>query len=385
MKMLLKQLVLFSFGIACLVTVSAEIEKLDSSMRIVEYTDGNIKWVDAASLKLEGKGWLETATPYSRLPLKFKSKVRPAVWTLSTHSAGIAVHFTASGTRFINARWKLGNDVYMSHMTPVGANGLDLYVKLNDKWQWLGIGKPSKSSQNKTVIKSKIPANKKFEYLLYLPLYNSVNKLELGFSPSAKIAPVKECGKPLVVYGTSIVQGCSASRPGMAWPAILGRRLDLPVINLGFSGNGKMDVEFGDIIGEIPASAYLIDCLPNMGKPQDIYERTVFLVKKLRMKQPDTPIILIEDRTHTHPDLTGNKSKWYQPRRDAFKKAYTQLIKDKINKLSYIKGEDLIGNDNESTIDGSHPTDLGMMRYCEKIEPVVREAIYKYNNSKSTK
>src|SRR5256885_13140974 len=44
-----------------------------------------------------------------------------------------------------------------------------------------------------------------------------------------------------VFYGTSITQGGCASRPGMVHTAILGRRFDVPVVNLGFSGNGTLD------------------------------------------------------------------------------------------------------------------------------------------------
>ncbi len=43
--------------------------------------------------------------------------------------------------------------------------------------------------------------------------------------------------------------GC-ASRPGTCHPALLGRMLDYPVINLGFSGNGKMEGEVAELLAE---------------------------------------------------------------------------------------------------------------------------------------
>ena len=58
-----------------------------------------------------------------------------------------------------------------------------------------------------------------------------------------KPLPVRN-DKPIVVYGTSITQGACASRPDSHGPnAILGRKLDRPVINLGFSGNGRLGKE----------------------------------------------------------------------------------------------------------------------------------------------
>ena len=36
--------------------------------------------------------------------------------------------------------------------------------------------------------------------------------------------------KPVVFYGGSIVQGASASRPGMCWPNLVGRMIDVPLV-----------------------------------------------------------------------------------------------------------------------------------------------------------
>ena len=40
----------------------------------------------------------------------------------------------------------------------------------------------------------------------------------------------------------------------MAYTAILQRRLDREIINLGFSGSGKMEPEMADLISEIDAN-----------------------------------------------------------------------------------------------------------------------------------
>ena len=265
-------------------------------------------------------------------------------------------------------------------MTPLSMYGLDLYVKLDNRWQWVGPGKPKSHGvefEYEAFLKNYIPENGKFEYLLYLPLYSSLKEIKLGFSPDVIITKPQERGNPLVFYGSSITQGCSASRPGMTYPAILGRRLDLPVINLGFSGNGTMDPEFADILAEISASAYIIDCLPNMEKmsAEEISDRTLTLVKKLRSKRPATPIILVEDHTLSTANFTGriivNKS------RVGLKKAYQQLLKGGFKEILYIPGDGLLGYDNEATIDGLHPSDLGMFRYCEVMEPVLQNATNK--------
>jgi len=83
---------------------------------------------------------------------------------------------------------------------------------------------------------------------------------------------------------------------GMAYPAILGRRLDRPTLNLGFSGNGTMDLEVAALLAELDAAVYVIDCLPNMNASA-VAERTEPMVRRLRSARPKAPIVLVEDRT----------------------------------------------------------------------------------------
>ena len=82
------------------------------------------------------------------------------------------------------------------------------------------------------------------------PLY----VMEIGVPTDSyfKFAPIT-IERPILVYGTSIAQGASASRPAMAWSNILQRRFDMPVINLGFSGNALMDPAVYDLISEVDA------------------------------------------------------------------------------------------------------------------------------------
>ena len=120
------------------------------------------------------------------------------------------------------------------------------------------------------------------EYAAYLPLYNGIESLEIGVPAGAKFAGLApRAEKPIVFYGTSITHGACASRPGMVHTAILGRRFDRPVINLGFSGNGRMDPAVGELLTEIDAAVYVIDCLPNM-QPADVTAKCIPLVKQLR-------------------------------------------------------------------------------------------------------
>lgn len=329
--------------------------------------DGATHWYDIRLLGMEGQGWSEVKAPFDRLPAKSEKVVRPAVWSLSRHSAGMAVRFVTDATT-IQARWTLTSaNLAMDHMAATGVSGLDLYVKSEDgKWRWLNVGRP-KEQTNVQKLASGIPEGKR-EYLLYLPLYNGVSSVELGIPKTSALekAPPYPAAreKPILFYGTSITHGACASRPGMPHPSILGRRFQRPVINLGFSGNGRMDPELGVLFGEVDPAVYVIDCLPNMPATQ-VAERTEPFVRALRKARPDTPILLVEDRTYSDAFIVKSKRERNRTSRIEFRRAFERLQKAGVKNLHYLEGDHLLGDDNEGTVDSSHPNDLGFMRQAD--------------------
>lgn len=62
-------------------------------------------------------------------------------------------------------------------------------------------------------------------------------------------------------------------------------------------------------------------------------------------------------------------------KRSALKLAFEKLKGDGMMNLHYLKGEHLLGDDGEASTDGSHPTDLGMVRYADAYENALREII----------
>jgi len=112
---------------------------------------------------------------------------------------------------------------------------------------------------------------------------------------------------------------------------------------------------------------YALDCLPDMSAEQ-VAERTEPLVRQLRKARPETPILLVEDRTFTSaPFLKGSRDA-HAARRAAYRKAYEKLLADGVKGLAYLEGEALLGDDGEGATDGSHPNDLGMARYADAYE-----------------
>jgi hypothetical protein len=355
------------------------VAKLDPAMDVNQAAMANLDWHDVTTWGLEGRILpdQERKQWFDRLPSSAEGKVTSNVWNLSRDSAGMMVRFKTDATA-ISVHYKLKKpSLGMPHMPATGVSGVDLYARDSEnKWKWVQVTKPATQEVQAEIIKGLAPGYR--EYAAYLPLYNGVEFMSIGVPKGSKFEGLTPRDEPIVFYGTSITHGACASRPGMVHTAILGRRFDMPVANLGFSGNGKMDKEVGDYLLQIDASAYVIDCLPNMG-PAEVSTKCVPLVKQLRAAKPLVPIILVEDRRFTNDWITPDKQKFHSENHAALKTAYDQLVKGGLQQLYYISGDKLYGEDTEGATDASHANDLGFMRQADVFEPVLREAIIYYH------
>lgn len=336
--------------------------------------DDLFKWTDVKELGIEGRGWENDSLYYNRLPAKAEGSVPASVWNLSKKTSGFYVHFM-TGASTIKAKWGLTNENLGEwHMAASGVSGLDLYVKMEDKtWHWLAVGKPLKVENMETLVEG-IPEGRR-EYLLYLPLYNGIKYLEIGVPKESQLEKATPfLGKPIVFYGTSITQGGCASRPGMCSTAILGRRLNREIINLGFSGSGKMEPEVAELLAELDPEIYFIDCIPNL-VADEIAVRVDPFIRILRKPHPETPIMLAEGITYNDAFLVKSRQLRNFECRKALRKAYESLLNSGIKNLYYQIGEGQLGSDGEGTVDGVHPTDLGFMRQADAYELTIKSIL----------
>ncbi len=334
----------------------------------------SIVWRAVSTWGVEGRGWNDVKRFYDRLPASADGVVREKVWELSRHSAGMSCRFITDAPEIRVRYILLSPELAMPHMPATGVSGVDLYTFAGEGgWRWIGTALPRDRRVSATLIRGMTPVRR--TYMLYLPPYNGVDSLEIGVTPGAVFEPVgPRAERPIVFYGTSIMQGGCASRPGMAIPAILGRRLNVPTINLGFSGYGKMDPEVGTLLAELDARVYVIDCLPNL-TPEETAARTEPFVRRLRQARPTTPILLVEARVFPNAFLKPELLEMHRKNQRALRDAYDRLITGGMKGLYYLEGDELLGGDGEATVDGSHPTDLGMVRYADAYEKVLRRLL----------
>ncbi|MDA0576552.1 MAG: SGNH/GDSL hydrolase family protein [Verrucomicrobia bacterium] len=352
------------------------IDKRDATFAVPDAVSG-LNWFDIRSLSLEGQAFSDTLGPFHRLPARAQGVVPDAVWSLSPHAAGLSVRFVTDAPS-ISMRWTLGSDALaMPHMPATAVSGFDLYMRKGEAWKFLGVASPRTFPQNQEILlQSMIPAER--ACTLYLPLFNELREAWIGIPTGCMIAKALPrppgLRKPVVFYGTSIVQGGCASRPGMAHVNILGRRLDRPIVNLGFAGNGRAEQSLAILLGEINAAAYVIDTLPNMNGDL-ARERIVPFVRTLWQARPSVPIILVDHFIYSREEEVGWMKDFQRDLVVVLDDAIRQLESEGVRTLHRVGATHLLDGDSECTVDGTHPTDTGFVHLADALEPTIRRAL----------
>jgi hypothetical protein len=330
---------------------------------------------DLCTLGIRGRGWPNAGHPYDRLPPHAEAVSPEAVWTQAQHSTGLYVEFETDSpslaTRCLLRLPPPPEAQYVKY--------LDLYARAADeRWRWAGVSQFGFVPSGQTNLVENLPIAWR-RYRLYLPLTYAVERLELGLAPDASLhLTPPDTRPPIVIYGTSVVKGSTASRPGMTWPAQLGRLLDWPVWNLGFSGAARCEPALGAILAELDPALYVIDPLPNMST--DLVHRHVRpFLEALLAAHPTTPILLVESRRHAQQWLL---QPGYDARRTATCQAWQEVCEklqaEGAHALHYLAGDPLAHPAHDDlTIDGSHPTDWGNRVIAEMLAPAIRRLLPK--------
>lgn len=321
---------------------------------------------------------------YARLPNSAKGKVRDAVWGLSRNSAGLYLQFTTDSPD-ITVKYEVTGGHAMSHMPATGASGVDLYSPDGERcWGDYSFGAPVvytyKGLSSSGASAASDAASDAGTYTLYLPLYNTVKSLKVGVREGSSFAFVPAdttfaVELPVVVYGTSIAQGACASRPGMAWTNLLQRATGIPVVNLGFSGNGQLEPEMIDYVASVPAALYVVDCMPNMYVEEDsVYSLVVNAVRQFKRLRPQTPLLLVE-----HPGYSNGSTDPVQRGKDEYpdraqRRAFADLKREGIKGVYYLSRGQL-AMPKDGMVDHIHPSDYGMEAYAKAYQKAMAKIL----------
>ena len=360
---LLKSLLVAVALMACFGTMAAEKE---------------MKYVNALDLRIINKGFDDSLTPYTRIPACLKDSVRPTLWERAQCCTGMAVRF-ATNSKTVGVRYNLLWNTHMVHMADTGLKGVDLYrLSDNGEWEYVNTCRPYKqdSIQHKIFVEN-LKGDMR-EFMIYLPLYDGMNWLEVGVEKDATISkPILDnplTNKQIVFYGTSILQGGCSTRTGMCGTNIIQRDLGLECVNIGISGEGKMDFCMARAMAGIKdAVAFVIDPVPNCTEMM-CDTLTYDFINILRTLRPEVPIIMVEGPMYPYAKFDSFFGNYLPKKNAAFHKNYLRLKAENPDNLFYVDCDNLYGGQ-EGTVDGVHATDIGFVAYAKKLEPVIMQAL----------
>ena len=278
---------------------------------------------------------------------------------LKTHPSGLNIIFRTN-SRNIKLKAILAGPAYMSHMTSVGTIGFSLYVLNNNKWAFLGSTKVLNKEYTANMISN---MDKKMRtYRIYFPLYQELKEAYVGVDEKSKFEFIKPKMDNLVIYGTSISQGGCATRPGMDYGAILGRLLNLNVINLGFSGSCKIEEVMTDELNKIDKRYLILELESNSPSYEHMKTHLTYMLDHLENKDK-FDIYLISHFADTEVLVNKNLKKY----REGFRE-----LQRSFPYVKFIDGEKLTKSlGYEGTVDGVHMTDLGFYDLARKLAKII--------------
>jgi hypothetical protein len=330
--------------------------------------------VSSANVDIAGLPWFqENKGEFWRLPARSKETFPPAVWNLSLDPTGGRIRFrTDSSTVAVKLEWP--RPPGMRNMHAFGQSGVDLYVG-DTYWSTATPDKDAAPGKVYEHVYFKGQPRAMRDITIYLSLYSPVKVVEIGLDKDATVERAKPfaVSKPVVFYGTSITQGGCASRAGMSYQAILGRRLNLNHVNLGFSGNGRGDAALARAVAEIDASVFVLDFAQNNGSVESLAPVYDPFIAILREKHPTTPIVAITPIYASSEALGGQRN---EQMRALIRKVVSARIGAGDTNLQLVEGTDLLGPSRvDGLVDGTHPNDLGFQWMAEGLVERLRKLL----------
>ena len=372
------------------------LEQIDKNFKKVEITADDIVFYDCLSepFAVEGLYNPQETNRFIRLPENFEhsDEVCEGVRQLMLHTAGGRVRFVTDSP-YVGLIAEINGSNAMQHITGVCQFGFDMYsADVDDRKTSIYTKSffPPRDLPSEDVEFDgfyQFEERKMREITINFPTYTKVNKVFIGLKEGSilKKADAYTVKDPIVFYGSSVTQGCSASRPGTVYTSHLSRWLDSDYINLGFSGNDRGEPALAEYIKTIKMSAFVYAYGFNTPTLEH-YENTHYpFYKIIREKKPNLPIIIMTPPYCTVAKNMSPVEKVSGVRKIAMN-TYLKACYEGDENIYFVDGFEALGGIEASdcTIDGLHPTDLGFYNMAKALFPVLRFVIKEKNNKENS-
>jgi lysophospholipase L1-like esterase len=161
------------------------------------------------------------------------------------------------------------------------------------------------------------------------------------------------------------------------------------LFNFGFSGNGRLESAVVDLLTEIDAKIYVLDCLPNLTPSgeftsAEVEKRLIAAVNEIQSKRPGVPILMVEHSgSGTDRVIDTTRYNAFEAVNNTFRRVFARMVSEGIKNI-YALSDKEIGFDIDATVDGVHPNDWGMKLYADAYEKKIRAILQEETGSLST-
>ena len=335
--------------------------------------DVDVVWHDVRTAPFSLHGFYEPLREpiFHRMPADVAEATSEGVAKLERESAGGRVRFSTDSP-YVAIRAKYRAVGRSSHLTLISSAGFDLYVdgEFGSRFVKEFRMPYDMSDSYEQIVHLESEAMRSLT--INFPVHSVVESVQIGLKPNAKLTaarPYRDVA-PVVIYGSSIVHGTAASRPGLIYPAIISRELNVDIRNLGFSGRAKGERAIAEWIATLPMSIFVCDYDHNAST--ELLEATHYpFYEIIREKNPNLPYVMI-----TRPNFytCWNDHEVIFKRREVIMRSYLKARENGDQNVYFVDGLDfcVAPHTYEYSMDGVHPNDAGFIRMADSICTVLR-------------
>lgn len=318
---------------------------------------------------LEGFAFHKENRNYCRLPMRIMPKQRePLQWVAWQPSGGVIRFVTDAGWMAI--RVHLDRTEHFPNNTLAQESGFDVYLGSGTNRRFHRNLCPDKV-QTRYTADCRLPDGTQ-EVSLYFPLLNPVRAIHIGLPKATLVeAPPPHAMGIVCFYGSSITQGFSCSRPGLTYPAQICRAMDAELVNMGFGGNARGDLDVADAINRIPMELFVLDYDFN-SPPDELAANHGPFFKRIRSAHKTLPIIIASAPTW------WNDPSFFGPRLASIEATYTHAREVGDTNVFLIRGSEFWPPESaaDCTLDRIHPNDRGFWYMAKRMRLMIVDSVF---------
>lgn len=332
-------------------------------------TFGNPIFLDATKEPFKLYGFKEDL---HRLPYSVAHDTSEAVEKISKYSGGCRIRFKTNSD-YIIVRAVLGIKEDVFTMPSIATQGFDIFFYKDGKYFFKGSFVANQG--DKPYVESRLKYNNydEKEVVIDCPICAELKELYIGLREGCEVNSPKEYknDKPIICYGSSIVQGIGACRPGTLYTDQISRDLDMDVTNLGFGGAAKAELPIMNYISNLDMCAFIYDYDHNAPDAEYLKETHYRGYKIVRDKNPNLPIIMASKPDYYSDPETN------EIRRQIILESFNKAVNDGDKNVYFVDGSKMYPEQFReiSSVDGCHPNDLGYLFMSLAFEKTLKDAL----------